>query len=85
MHIFPEGKVNAEQKPMRFKWGVGRLVSEARVTPIVLPMWHCGSFFSSPFFLTFFLTLFRSDLFPSFTEFRGFPRRLTGLTQPDLT
>lgn len=27
---------------MRLKWGVGRMIYESPVTPIVLPMWHVG-------------------------------------------
>ena len=27
---------------MRFKWGVGRLVADAHVTPIVIPIYHQG-------------------------------------------
>lgn len=42
LHIFPEGKVNENKEIMRLKWGVGRLVSEAKAAPIVLPFYHCG-------------------------------------------
>lgn len=27
---------------MRLKWGVGRMIYEAPVTPIILPVWHIG-------------------------------------------
>lgn len=30
------------QEDMRLKWGVGRLIFEAPVTPIVIPVWHIG-------------------------------------------
>ncbi|XP_052090592.1 tafazzin-like isoform X3 [Mytilus californianus] len=39
-HIFPEGRVNIDKSFIRFKWGVGRLVAEAKKIPVVLPMYH---------------------------------------------
>lgn len=27
---------------MRLKWGVGRMIFESPVTPIVVPIWHIG-------------------------------------------
>uniref|UniRef100_A0A0K0G0A3 Tafazzin family protein n=1 Tax=Strongyloides venezuelensis TaxID=75913 RepID=A0A0K0G0A3_STRVS len=40
VHIFPEGKV--ETKPIRHKWGIGRLVDQCRVPPTVIPIWIKG-------------------------------------------
>lgn len=42
VHMFPEGKVNMTMERMRFKWGVGRLVYDSPVCPIVLPFYHIG-------------------------------------------
>jgi len=43
LHIFPEGKINMHKEQLRLKWGVGRLISDAIETPIVLPFYHHGS------------------------------------------
>jgi monolysocardiolipin acyltransferase len=42
LHIYPEGKVNMDKSFLRLKWGVGRLITDAAVTPIVLPFYHHG-------------------------------------------
>ncbi|XP_007046409.2 PREDICTED: N-acylphosphatidylethanolamine synthase isoform X2 [Theobroma cacao] len=43
LHTFPEGKVSQEDAPIRrLKWGTASLIVRAHVTPIVLPIVHCG-------------------------------------------
>ncbi|XP_014603586.1 PREDICTED: tafazzin homolog isoform X3 [Polistes canadensis] len=42
VHVFPEGKVNMFKENMRLKWGIGRLILESPVTPLVIPICHLG-------------------------------------------
>ncbi|XP_076764607.1 tafazzin, phospholipid-lysophospholipid transacylase isoform X2 [Xylocopa sonorina] len=42
VHVFPEGKVNMFKENIRLKWGVGRLIMESPVTPVVIPIYHLG-------------------------------------------
>lgn len=44
VHIFPEGRVNMERQGIyRLKWGVGRILTECRKLPLVIPFWHSGA------------------------------------------
>ncbi|KAK0173185.1 hypothetical protein PV328_006422 [Microctonus aethiopoides] len=42
VHVFPEGKVNMLKEHIRLKWGIGRLILESPVTPVVIPIYHLG-------------------------------------------
>jgi len=42
VHAYPEGRVNAYDKSIRLKWGVGRLITECNTDPIVVPFCHLG-------------------------------------------
>lgn len=51
LHLYGEGKVNQDiregtpeerAKLLRFKWGVGRIIMEAKKPPIVIPIWLTG-------------------------------------------
>ncbi|TGZ61997.1 hypothetical protein CRM22_007679 [Opisthorchis felineus] len=47
IHVFPQGRIihpyeRDTETDIRLRWGVGRLIAESKVPPIVLPIWHCG-------------------------------------------
>ncbi|XP_031828292.1 tafazzin, phospholipid-lysophospholipid transacylase isoform X2 [Nomia melanderi] len=42
VHVFPEGKINMLKENIRLKWGVGRLIMESPVVPLVIPIYHLG-------------------------------------------
>ncbi len=47
VHLFPEGRINYDGRLGPLRWGVGKLVCEARqlaggVDPVVLPFYHSG-------------------------------------------
>jgi monolysocardiolipin acyltransferase len=49
IHVFSEGKVNqTDQLISPFRWGVGKLVAEAQVQPIVLPIFVNGLQYTFP-------------------------------------
>ena len=42
VHLYPEGKVNMTTDWLRIKWGVAKMIIDAQVPPIVVPIWHEG-------------------------------------------
>lgn len=42
LHLFPEGRVNMYKEYIRLKWGVGQMIYESPVIPIIVPICHVG-------------------------------------------
>jgi len=42
VHIFSEGRVNQSGTLLKFRWGIGKLIYEPDITPVVLPIYHHG-------------------------------------------
>lgn len=42
IYLYVVGKVNMTKEDMRMKWGIGRMIYESPVTPIIIPIWHKG-------------------------------------------
>ena len=34
--------MNVDKSDLRYKWGVGRMISECRTPPLVVPIYHLG-------------------------------------------
>ncbi|CAO0792581.1 unnamed protein product [Mucor circinelloides] len=52
IHIYPEAKVIQENKMIRFKWGVGRILMDMDHEPLVVPIWHKGMHLAKPLYGT---------------------------------
>ncbi|KAI9357864.1 acyltransferase-domain-containing protein [Pilaira anomala] len=54
IHMYPEAKVVQENKMIRFKWGVGRMMMETEESSpaIVIPVWHEGMEKAKPLYET---------------------------------
>lgn len=57
IHIYPESKVVQENKMIRFKWGIGRILMDCALEPIVVPVWHKGMHLAKPLYGTKLLHL----------------------------
>ncbi|KAJ1920459.1 Lyso-phosphatidylcholine acyltransferase [Mycoemilia scoparia] len=42
VHVFPESFCNQKPEIARLKWGVGRMIMESEINPIVIPIYHHG-------------------------------------------
>ncbi|KAM0755492.1 acyltransferase-domain-containing protein [Meredithblackwellia eburnea MCA 4105] len=44
VHIFPEGRIKQDtlSELRRFKWGISRMLMEAKKTPLIIPVWIRG-------------------------------------------
>nr|VZI36098.1 unnamed protein product [Spirometra erinaceieuropaei] len=47
LHMFPQGRVvlpneREQEAEFRLRWGIGRLIADSKVDPIILPIWHCN-------------------------------------------
>jgi monolysocardiolipin acyltransferase len=52
VHIYPEAKVTQDNKMIRFKWGVGRILMDMEHEPLVIPIWHKGMHLAKPLYGT---------------------------------
>lgn len=45
VNIFPEGRIKQDDLSVcrRFRWGVSRILIDAKTTPIIIPIWIEGS------------------------------------------